>query len=72
MKYDIGELDKAIKYVRANNGPTSVDVEMDPLSRLVIKFTDSLGGDLNTIIIYPEINGNPSKFAEVTKTERLK
>lgn len=72
MKYDMNELDKALKYIRANNGPTSIDIELDPLQRLVIKFTDSLGGDLNSITIYPEIGGNTSKFAEVTKTERLK
>ena len=72
MKYDIKEIERAIKYMGANNGPQSADVEMDPLNRLLIKFTDGASGDLHTIIIYPEISGNPSKFAEVTKTERLK
>lgn len=68
MRYDIKELQKALTGVTKNGGPSEVDIQIDPLNRLVITYVETMGGDLCTVTLY---NTDIQKMATITKTSRL-
>lgn len=68
MRFDIKELQKALIGVTKNGGPTEVDIQVDPMNRLVITYVDTMGGDLCTVTLY---NTDIQKMATITRTTRL-
>ena len=68
MKYDVKEIQRAMDLIVKNCGPAVVDIESDPRERLKISFSDTMGGDVTIITIYPS---ESSKMATITRTTRM-
>lgn len=65
MKYNVKDLQRALEKVGGN---AEVDISLDPRDRLILTFTDTMGGDKVEITIFKaEINMMPT----ITRTERL-
>lgn len=68
MKYTVLEVQRALDKIKEHGGPTEVDIGLDPMSRLVLSYTDTFGGDNVTITIYETA---VNKMATITRTTRL-
>lgn len=67
-KIDSKELKKAITLIEKEAGLCVVDMSFDALGRLIIKYTNTMGGDSTIITIF---DANNEKMAEITRTSRL-
>ena len=67
MKIEIKELKKALSFLEKNGNPVDVDIEFDHQGHFLIKSYTDIAGQV-VITLY---SSESSKFAEVTKSERL-
>jgi tricorn protease-like protein len=68
MKIDLQELKKAIAFIEKHGRLTEVTLEIDINNRMLITYSEPMGGDLVTIRLY---DSDTEKMADVTTTTRL-
>ena len=68
MKFDVKEIKKAITKLESLGGGTEMDIKFDVHERLIIAFSEPLGGDNVVITIFPS---QSEKMATITITQRL-
>lgn len=69
MKFDLREVKTAIAQIEKYGTMTEVDVEFDSMHRLIIKYSEPMGGDRCQITLYP---AESEKMAEITTTTLLR
>lgn len=67
-KYCLDDVKKAIEMAK-NSGEISISI--DPKERLLVSFTSLIDEMPTEITIYPSIEGQATKFAEIKITKRL-
>lgn len=68
MKIDLKELKRALQFMESKGTLTEVDMQIVIENRLVMKYTDPMGGDHVTVTLY---DSDTEKMADVTVTSRL-
>lgn len=66
MKFDTAEIKRALKLLEEHGKPTEIEIAVDNNKLKIATYSDMYGHILITLY-----DSDASKFAEVTKTERL-
>jgi hypothetical protein len=69
MKFDVADIKKAINKIEEYGKLGEVDLEFDHLGRLELKYSEPMGGDRCTIVLFPS---DTEKMAEITTTTLLR
>lgn len=67
MKYNIKEIQRSLEILTKGGGPTEVEINIDPMERLVLTFTDFDGDQVSITIFQSSVN----MMAKITRTTRL-
>jgi len=67
MKYNIKEIQRSLEILTKSGGPTEVEINIDPMERLVLTFTDFDGDQVSITIFQSSVN----MMAKITRTTRL-
>lgn len=68
MTVDLQEIKRAIAFIEKTGKIAEVEVEIDPMQRLILKYVEPMGGDSTSITFFA---AETQKMAEITITTRL-